>query len=242
MYPNNLISDSFSIRSTSKFNDISHSSFESIDFVKKISPQIKYDLQQQSDQLQLATFQSESNSPEFLHEFIKDEFLTERHKSCPSPVEELNYKFENTIFSDYANRRSKALKKPFVKSSGTITIHNKPQKNNLTKSIEYMTINKLNETIENHIDELCKSAKSIKRRKETVNDLDMVKYLQMTGIRKKVVSPKLVKEKKVPVIVVTARQECDEDKEEEDVVQEVEEKVSSVNDKLYLDIFIPCIN
>jgi hypothetical protein len=112
----------------------------------------------------------------------------------------------------------------------------------LTRSIGDMTINTLNESIEKHIDELRKSAKPRKKRSEIVNDSEMVKYLQMSGIQRKTESPGLAPKAACDAAPGVRLDSEEEGEEEEEVRHEIEEKVSSVNDKLYLDIFIPCVN
>lgn len=117
-------------------------------------------------------------------------------------------------------------------------ILSKPVKyNNLTKSMGNLTFNALNESIQNHIDELKSNLKPIRQNTTpgvNLTDSEAIRYLQKStryDNKRRTVNSKEIDQ--VPKI---------DTPDEKETEQEIAEKVSNINDKLYLDIFIPCMN
>ena len=106
------------------------------------------------------------------------------------------------------------------------------------KSSNNMTLNNLSDSIQSHLDALKKQIKT--RQMTTMNNSSQINYLmqepnKLTKLDTQAVESQLIKHER------PRTHKIGNEIEHEDA-KDYRTKVSSINNKLYLDIFIPCAN
>lgn len=235
---NLLTSDSFNhsiTKSTSKFNEISRTSFDSIDFVKKISPQNKYDLPDVDNSNQPSKFTQQNY--EYVLDFSTVDVMEKKHvpkvnisAPCTTPLatpisDILHLNKINEMIPDINNNHMNSSRvcrthRTLIEKNSSDrrkTKRNRPRNdlnaNFLSNSMHNLTFNSLNESIQTHLNDL-------KKGHLPSADDDEIPYQLETSI-----SDKDDIEPPIP----------------QPRTKSAHDKLSEMNDKLYLDIFIPCI-
>ena len=222
---------------SSRFSEASKTSFESLD-VKKISPIHKYDVNDMLD------FYDRQSSSEFIFEYFPDEFqrMGAQNFTDLNRVVEISSPAISAVcqFNEYATRPNKghifyaAKQDPRGFSQEQLLMSD----SYYNKSSNNMTLNNLSDSIQSHLDALKKQIKT--RQLTTLNNSSQINYMmqepnKLAKLDTQAVESQLIKHERPRTHKIG-------DNVEQEDAKDYRTKVSSINNKLYLDIFIPCAN